>query len=160
MADGSTQIIASTYLNLHVPDVDFDSESEDEPDQADVSSETIREARMSFLKANKAANQTARVRIALLTKAAEGGHVEAQMSLGQIYAAGKGVPTDKNLALHWMIRAAEQGNLKAQHIASHFLEDQQRHSEAFEMTLWAAKQGALQSSSQNCFYLVDYFHTG
>ena len=40
---------------------------------------------------------------------AEQGYVEAQRSLGAMYAAGRGVPQDHAEAINWWRKAAEQG---------------------------------------------------
>lgn len=49
-----------------------------------------------------------------LRKAAEQGHVEAQLHLGFMYAGGEGVPEDDREAVKWFGRAAEQGHAGAQ----------------------------------------------
>ena len=45
---------------------------------------------------------------------AEQGHVEAQVSLGAMYAIGLGVPQDDAETAKWYRKAAEQGHAKAQ----------------------------------------------
>lgn len=45
---------------------------------------------------------------------AEGGDREAQRALGDLYAAGRGVPQDFKLAAEWYRKAAEQGSPAAQ----------------------------------------------
>jgi TPR repeat protein len=43
-------------------------------------------------------------------KAAEGGLIESQLALADIYRVGRGVPRDKDAARHWYEKAARQGN--------------------------------------------------
>jgi len=45
---------------------------------------------------------------------AEQGHADAQTRLGQLYAAGLGVPQDDVEAVNWYGKAADQGNALAQ----------------------------------------------
>ena len=47
-------------------------------------------------------------------KAAEQGHADAQLSLGDAYSNGKGVPEDKEEAVKWYRKAADQGHKFAQ----------------------------------------------
>ena len=49
-----------------------------------------------------------------LRQAAEQGIVEAQLSLGQSYATGRGVPEDFGKAVKYFRLAAERGNAEAQ----------------------------------------------
>ena len=49
-----------------------------------------------------------------LRKAAEDGHVEAQVRLGVKYDLGEGVPEDDSEAVKWYRKAAEQGYASAQ----------------------------------------------
>ncbi len=49
-----------------------------------------------------------------LSRAAEAGNAYAQMTVGDLYAAGTGVPRDLRQAALWRNRAAEQGNAAAQ----------------------------------------------
>lgn len=51
---------------------------------------------------------------ALLIKAAEQGHLLAQMSLADLYSCGQGVPQDYKQAAVWYRKAAEQGDPEAQ----------------------------------------------
>ena len=44
---------------------------------------------------------------------AEQGHADAQTKLGQLYAAGRGVPQDDAEAVNWYRKAADQGNALA-----------------------------------------------
>lgn len=48
-----------------------------------------------------------------LEKAAEQGHVEAQLELAKCYSSGKGVKKDEAEALKWARKAAESGDAKA-----------------------------------------------
>ena len=47
-------------------------------------------------------------------RAAERGHVGAQVNLGRMYSDGRGVPRDAAEAVHWYRRAADQGHPFAQ----------------------------------------------
>ena len=49
-----------------------------------------------------------------LVRSAEQGDASAQVSLGAMYADGRGVPQDGAAAVAWYCRAAEQGNASAQ----------------------------------------------
>jgi TPR repeat protein len=46
-------------------------------------------------------------------KAAEQGNADAQLTLGQMYAEGRGVAKDEEKAANWYRKAAEQGNARA-----------------------------------------------
>ena len=48
-------------------------------------------------------------------KAAEQGHGDAQLYLGNMYKNGYGVPEDLKAAVKWYRKSAEQGNAKGQH---------------------------------------------
>lgn len=48
-----------------------------------------------------------------LTRAAEGGNAESQFNLGQAYWFGKGVAVDRDKAVYWWRRAAQQGLVDA-----------------------------------------------
>ena len=50
----------------------------------------------------------------LIRPLAENGHAEAQLILGDMYNAGKGVAQDNAAAVMWFHKAAEQGNVDAQ----------------------------------------------
>jgi hypothetical protein len=52
-------------------------------------------------------------------RAAEQGHLEAQMALGQLYQQGKGVEKDDRQALHWFVQAARRGEPQAQFYAAY-----------------------------------------
>ena len=48
-------------------------------------------------------------------RAAEQGHVEAEVKLAVMYAYGYGVPKDRSETLKWFLKAAEQGDVDAQY---------------------------------------------
>lgn len=51
-------------------------------------------------------------------KAAEGGHVQCQLSMGALYYNGShGFDADRREALKWFLKAAEQGDVYAQYLA-------------------------------------------
>lgn len=50
----------------------------------------------------------------LYEQSAEAGYVLAQFAIGECYEKGKGVKKNKEKAMEWYARAAEQGNLEAQ----------------------------------------------
>ena len=52
-------------------------------------------------------------RLALLRKAADQGNAKAQFALGEMYAAGRGVPQNNFQAYVWFSRAARAGNAEA-----------------------------------------------
>ncbi len=55
----------------------------------------------------------------LIKPLAENGHAEAQLILGDLYNAGKGVAQDNAAAVVWFHKAAEQGNVDAQFMLGH-----------------------------------------
>ena len=55
----------------------------------------------------------------LIRPLAENGHAEAQLILGELYNAGKGVAQDNATAVVWFRKAAEQGNVDAQLMLGH-----------------------------------------
>ena len=54
------------------------------------------------------------VAVAWITKEAEGGSVRAQIALGRMYVAGRGVSADTTKAIVWFRKAADQGDPEAQ----------------------------------------------
>lgn len=59
-------------------------------------------------------------------KAAEGGHLQAQLDMGGIYLnGGRGLSPDLAKAYHWFSRAAEQGSLQAEVFVGMLLYDGQ-----------------------------------
>ncbi|MBK7001272.1 MAG: SEL1-like repeat protein [Rhodoferax sp.] len=93
------------------------------------------EALRWFSKAIEQGNDKAAVKLARLfegahatlafkayLKAAEQGLAEAQMALGDYYAAGDGVPQDQQAAIEWYYKAAEQGHAPAQFALGHICE--------------------------------------
>ena len=81
--------------------------------------------------------------------AAEQGHAEAIMALGDIYFNGKGEPKDEKKGMELYKRSAELGCAEAQYILAFKLteqayrsgDDQKLHRQAAEWYLRAAKQG-------------------
>ena len=49
----------------------------------------------------------------LLAPLAKHGHPQAQLWLGQLYFQGRGVKEDERIAVSWLRRSADQGNLDA-----------------------------------------------
>lgn len=79
-------------------------------------------------------------------KAAEGGHVQCQISMGVIYYNGShGFETDHPEALRWFLKAAGQGDAHAQYLAGRCYsrgEGAERNDgEAFRWLRLAARQG-------------------
>ena len=78
-------------------------------------------------------------------KLAEQGDVEAQHSLGIIYANGQGVPQNYELALKWYQKAARQGHAEAQNDLGHLYFSgagvSQNYEEALKWFQKAARQG-------------------
>ena len=69
---------------------------------------TLEEARTAYFRGDHASA------LAGFRNHAERGDARAQVLLGDMYAAGKGVPEDDREALRWYRLAAEQGNAGAQ----------------------------------------------
>ena len=59
----------------------------------------------------------------MVRKAADGGHVQAQIFLGVCYSIGKGVKTDWLEARRWLLRAAKTGDAEAQFRLGRFYHD-------------------------------------
>jgi hypothetical protein len=51
-----------------------------------------------------------------MAKAAERGHLQAELTLAWMYANGVGVGRDEDAVRHWYRRAAEQGSAQAQYM--------------------------------------------
>jgi TPR repeat protein len=80
--------------------------------------------------------------MASLAELAEGGHAEAQLELGLLYAAGVGVAQDFEQAVTWLRKLADQGHAEAQyHLGTVFHEGE----EAVEWFLKAAEQGHVEA---------------
>ena len=84
--------------------------------------------------------------LALLHRAARGGHVEAQWQLGLLYAGGEGIKLDYVQAATWIKRAAEQGFARAQSVMGWLFANgfgvRQSSEEAGRWYLSAARQGS------------------
>ena len=61
---------------------------------------------------------------------AEAGIASAQYRLGRMYAKGEGVARNDQLALQWLLQAAEQGHPEARKEAGELLNAMGRHEEA------------------------------
>lgn len=73
-------------------------------------------------------------------KAAERGCIDAQLSLGGIYDAGKGVVKDEAEAVKWYRKAAEQGDAGAQsRIGNHYLNGTGVEEDEVEAVKWFCK---------------------
>lgn len=67
-----------------------------------------------------------------LLPAAEWGNVKAQVRLGEIYDLGLGVPRNSALAIKWYEKAADQGEMWAQHSLGQIYHDGRWHSGGLE----------------------------
>ena len=76
-----------------------------------------------------------------LEKAAEQGHVEAQLELAKCYSSGKGVKKDEAEALKWAQKAAESGDAKAMYEYYQF-------SGKLEMLLKSAENGYVEAQNR------------
>lgn len=80
----------------------------------------------------------------IFQKAAEAGHVGAQINLGVIFRDGLGTKKDDAAAISWFRRAAEQGNAKAQSNLGHIIgietSDRARRLEGLKWIILAAEQ--------------------
>lgn len=87
--------------------------------------------------------------LALLRRAGERGHVDAQYKLGGIYLDGRGVRKDANEALRWLEQAASAGHAPAQNDVGRLLAAGDLGEPDFvEAATWftlAAKQGYLEA---------------
>lgn len=83
--------------------------------------------------------------LAVLTKKAEAGDVQAQFLLGRIYVAGNRVARDDRVALRWFRKAADQGYAEAQNwLGLMYLMGRGVQQDLAEATRWfrrAADQG-------------------
>ncbi|MEE2933710.1 MAG: tetratricopeptide repeat protein [Pseudomonadota bacterium] len=73
--------------------------------------------------------------------AAEQGRANAQYSLGQMYAEGKGVPQNDKTAVKWYKLAAKQGNNFAQFSLGSLYQTKNKHKTAVKWYKLAAEQG-------------------
>ena len=62
--------------------------------------------------------------------AAERDHLGAQVTLGTMYANGQGAGVDLDKAIHWMSRAADQGDERAAHMTQMYKERQSHRESA------------------------------
>lgn len=61
--------------------------------------------------------------ISIVIYDAKQGNKDAQFALGERYRLGKGVPQDDKAALHWILKAAQQGDGAAQYQAGQMYEE-------------------------------------
>ena len=82
---------------------------------------------------------------AMVPRSAEEGHTDAQFSLGNVFAKGKGVQQDYTEAVKWYHRAGEQGDAGAQFrlgvMYANGQDVQQNYAEAVKWYRRAAEQG-------------------
>lgn len=76
-----------------------------------------------------------------IRKAADQGHVLAEMSLANMYFQGEGVPRDDNEGMRWMRKAADHRDAMAQFMLGYLLEQRGKASEAASWYRKAAEQG-------------------
>ncbi|VUS91107.1 SEL1-like repeat protein [Klebsiella huaxiensis] len=88
-------------------------------------------------------------------KAAEQGDIEACFSIGKMYYGGFGVLQDESQAMHWYLRAAEQGLVPAQYHLAQLYERKRNNNAAFQWYSRAAEQG--HASAQ---YALGRLYTG
>lgn len=88
-------------------------------------------------------------------KAAEQGDIEACFSIGKMYYGGFGVLQDESQAMHWYLRAAEQGLAPAQYHLAQLYERKRNNNAAFQWYSKAAEQG--HASAQ---YALGRLYTG
>ena len=85
-------------------------------------------------------------------KAAEAGHIEAQLVMAKLCLIGKGVPQDAEEAAQWYIKAAVQGDAVAQFYAGEMHACgrgvTQDHQQAMMWYRKAAQQGHVQSTAR------------
>ena len=79
-------------------------------------------------------------------KLADMGDADAQMSLGGLYAMGKGVPQDYKQALKWYKKSAEQGNANAQAALGYFYEESLGVEKNLETAMNYYKKSAAQGN--------------
>lgn len=82
---------------------------EEKSDTRDLSNEELTEAGLKDIR-----NKNFEHGIAYLTRAAEQGHVPAQIHLGNLNYTGWGIPQDYEKALFWYLKAAETGDAEGQ----------------------------------------------
>ncbi len=82
-------------------------------------------------------------------KAAEQGHADAQFTLGLMYADGRGVPKDEQMAHFWALLASAQGNKNAEKLRDlmeRYLSPVQRAAAQASARNWKPKTAAQSSS--------------
>lgn len=100
----------------------------------------------------------ARSYIAILDHALNEGDFESQVNLGWMYQEGKGVVTDREEALKWYKKAAEQGYVHAQYNLGRFYFEGERPADKKEAIQWyrkAAAQGHARAQ-YNLGWMYDY----
>lgn len=87
---------------------------------------------------------------------AEQGDAIAQFELGDLYHEGKGIPINDNLALPWLIKSANQGNIAAQIFVASIAYNQKNYVLSAE---WHTKL-AIKGYPDSMFYLGELYRMG
>jgi hypothetical protein len=85
---------------------------------------------------------------------AEKGDIDAQSLLGAMYDLGQGVPQDPVEAFRWYLKAAEQGDPRAQTIAAIIYERSRQYTRALD---WYRK--AAESGEDTAQYMLGWIYT-
>jgi formylglycine-generating enzyme required for sulfatase activity len=98
--------------------------------------------------------------IQILTELAESGRLRAQLDLGLLYEAGRGVPRSDKNALLWFIKAAEQGHTDTQYKVGKFFAEGNgvnvSYAVAAEWFLMAARRGHVDAQ----FSIAEMYFSG
>lgn len=93
-------------------------------------------------------------------RAAEQGHLEAQLALAQLYDQGQGVEKDDRQALHWFVQAARQGEPQAQFYAAYkYFHGEGTAPNEAEAATWL-KRGAEQGEINSQYVLGRMYELG
>jgi hypothetical protein len=93
-------------------------------------------------------------------RAAEQGHLKAQLALAQLYNQGKGIEKDDRQALHWYVQAARQGEPQAQFYAAYkYFHGEGTAPNEAEAATWL-KRGAEQGEINSQYVLGRVYELG
>eukprot|EP00897_Mesotaenium_endlicherianum_P008532 jgi/Mesen1/7707/ME000405S06991 len=95
-----------------------------------------------------------------LHSAAKQGHAEAQFILAQLYADGRGMARNVQLAAHWLRQASKRGHVEAQHrLAKALQQGNGVPTDAAEAAYWF-ETAAGKGHGPSCMALAECYETG
>ena len=91
---------------------------------------------------------------------AEGGQHEAAFLMGTAYAEGLGVEENQPMAIAWYHRAADLGNILAQHNLGNAYREGSNVPQDFNMAAYWYRRSAEQGDALTCFWLGQLYEQG